>query len=384
MTGYQSAHGRLAGSTLGRLILILPLFAFLLRLGGAPLFDVDEGAFSEATREMLQSGDWGHTTLNGEDRFDKPILVYWLQAACMRLFGAGEFAARLPSALAIAGVVPCVASIGRAFALRPLFAVLAGVAVATCAIAQAMAHGATADALLLFLVCLTAKQQIDVFTGKGSWKTTLGAWCTGALAFLTKGPPAVVAPLALAIGMVAAGHRPNRRISLAGLAVATWIVLSWAIPALIRTDGRFWTVGVMHHVVDRSLQPFEGHGGQAVWWYLFYVVAIPAAFLPWSPFLLALPHRAKSLEPRTSRLLWSWFGITFAVFTISASKLPHYPLPGFPPLAIAAMSAVQDVSLRFFMSVGGCWLTYHFSEGSARSSRLFSTISRNHLPAFRR
>src|SRR4051794_41411660 len=80
------------------LALALPL---LWQLGGVPLFDVDEGAFSEATREMLASGDWGHTTLNGAARFDKPIGVYWLQAASVHAFGLNEFALRLPSALSI-------------------------------------------------------------------------------------------------------------------------------------------------------------------------------------------------------------------------------------------------------------------------------------------
>ena len=60
---------------------------FLLGLDQALLFDVDEGAFTEATREMLVSGDWSHTTLNGLDRFDKPIGVYWLQAISASIFG---------------------------------------------------------------------------------------------------------------------------------------------------------------------------------------------------------------------------------------------------------------------------------------------------------
>ncbi|MFM2118552.1 MAG: hypothetical protein RL722_20, partial [Pseudomonadota bacterium] len=75
------------------------LLVCLLGLGRAPLFDVDEGAFSEASREMVTSGDWLHTTLNGNDRFDKPIGVYWLQASSLSLFGVNEFAVRLPSAL---------------------------------------------------------------------------------------------------------------------------------------------------------------------------------------------------------------------------------------------------------------------------------------------
>ena len=45
------------------LLLALPLLAFLLRLGAAPLFDVDEGAFSEATREMFERGDFLSTYL---------------------------------------------------------------------------------------------------------------------------------------------------------------------------------------------------------------------------------------------------------------------------------------------------------------------------------
>lgn len=72
------------------------LVFFLLGLDQALLFDVDEGAFTEATREMLFSGDWGHTTLNGLDRFDKPIGVYWLQAISVSIFGINEFAFRLP------------------------------------------------------------------------------------------------------------------------------------------------------------------------------------------------------------------------------------------------------------------------------------------------
>jgi len=100
MNGFQSAGGRLAGTLLGRLILVLPFIAFLLRLGGAPLFDVDEGAFAEATRERFERGDFLFTYLNGAPRFDKPIFIYWLQSVGYLIFGASEWAFRLPSALA--------------------------------------------------------------------------------------------------------------------------------------------------------------------------------------------------------------------------------------------------------------------------------------------
>src|SRR4029077_21141726 len=73
--------------------------SFFFALGRSPLFDVDEGAFSQATMEMFQRGDFLSTYLNGVPRYNKPILVYWLQAASVLAFGPTEFAFRLPSAV---------------------------------------------------------------------------------------------------------------------------------------------------------------------------------------------------------------------------------------------------------------------------------------------
>src|SRR5437868_10355469 len=73
--------------------------SFFWLLGAAPLFDVDEGAFSQATLEMFQRQDFLSTYLNGAPRYDKPILVYWLQAASVAVLGPAEYAFRLPSAL---------------------------------------------------------------------------------------------------------------------------------------------------------------------------------------------------------------------------------------------------------------------------------------------
>src|SRR6185503_12730658 len=79
------------------------LASFFWMLGAAPLFDVDEDAFSQATVEMFQRGDFLSTYLNGQPRYDKPILVYWLQAAAVAVLGPTEWAFRLPSALCAAG-----------------------------------------------------------------------------------------------------------------------------------------------------------------------------------------------------------------------------------------------------------------------------------------
>jgi len=53
-------------------LILLSLGLFFHRLGSLSLFDGDEPAFAEATREMLLSGDWITPHFNFEPRFDKP------------------------------------------------------------------------------------------------------------------------------------------------------------------------------------------------------------------------------------------------------------------------------------------------------------------------
>src|SRR3990172_7269855 len=56
---------------------------------------------------MVESGDWITPTYNGENRYDKPILFYWLMAVSYKTFGINEFGARFPSALS--GFLLCLA-----------------------------------------------------------------------------------------------------------------------------------------------------------------------------------------------------------------------------------------------------------------------------------
>lgn len=80
------------------LLLILFGFLFLVGLGSAPLIDPDEGRYAEIPREMLVRGDFITPTLNYVKYFEKPPLLYWVNAGSMAVFGQNEFAARLPSA----------------------------------------------------------------------------------------------------------------------------------------------------------------------------------------------------------------------------------------------------------------------------------------------
>src|SRR5271168_1395977 len=86
------------------LIIFLAVLAFSLPQAALlPLLDRDEPRFAEASREMIQSGNFVVPTFNHAPRYAKPPLIYWCQALASSLFGESAFTARLPSLLATAG-----------------------------------------------------------------------------------------------------------------------------------------------------------------------------------------------------------------------------------------------------------------------------------------
>ena len=67
-----------------------------------PLIDRDEPRFAEASREMIERGDYVIPYFNNQFRFDKPPLTYWAQVVSYKIFGQNDFAARFPSTIAAA------------------------------------------------------------------------------------------------------------------------------------------------------------------------------------------------------------------------------------------------------------------------------------------
>ncbi len=94
----------MSGKFFALLAALVLLYGFA--LGRAPLSNPDEGRYAEIPREMLATGDWVTPRLDGTAYFEKPPLMYWIEAGAQRIFGRGERAVRLPvAAFAILGVI---------------------------------------------------------------------------------------------------------------------------------------------------------------------------------------------------------------------------------------------------------------------------------------
>lgn len=329
---------------------------FLLRLDEAPLFDVDEGAFAQATRELVQSGDLWSTTLNGAPRYDKPILVYWLQAASLAAFGPGEAAVRLPSALcALLWSLVIVRFAWRRLGLER--ALLAGTIMASSVGVVIIGRAATADALLNLLLALATLDGWEhLATGRRAPLLRAYAWI--GLGLLAKGPVAVLVPAAAALAYCLSRRDGRGLLRLVsdplGWALLLGVAGPWYAYALHRHGWEFFQGFVLKHNVYRYLTRFEGHGGSPA----YYLLLLPVMLLPWSALLPSLAVRIRALwAGPLERYLLCWAGFVLAFFSLSATKLPHYALYGATPLfLLLATTAFEAGRVSRALTLGTVWL----------------------------
>lgn len=323
--------------------------AFFFNIYNFPLFDVDEGAFSSASREMLLHQDFISITLNGEPRYDKPILIYWLQSLSAAVFGNHEFSYRLPSAIAAilwTGVIYWFAK--NRFGQRDGF--IAALLMSTTIQIAVMGKAATADATLnlfiagsLFNLYLYLQEEND---NALYWATLFTA-----LGMLTKGP---IAPaLAVIISGLYCVVTPGLwtrwlRIAynLRAWLIFLLIVLPWPILLYLKEGEDFFREFLLVHNVGRFSSSMEGHSGN----YSYYLVAMLIGFIPHTTVLLATLFNFKALwQMPLGRYVLIWFLFVFLFFTFSATKLPHYMIYGSSGLFVLMALRVQQLQQSFWL-----------------------------------
>lgn len=331
-----------------RLLLLLTIgISFFFNIHAIPLFDLDEGAFSEATREMLARGDFISTFLDGAPRFDKPILIYWLQALSVSTFGLNEFALRLPSALA--AMFWCLAVLTFTWRIKDeRHGLLAALVMACSFEVSVMGSAATADALLNLFI---AGSMFSIFL---YWRERRAAWlhlCFAliGLGFLTKGPVAVLIPLAVSFIFFALKRELKFWLSAVfnplGLAIFLAIAAPWYIAQYLKEGDAFIQGFFFKHNIDRFHSPMEKHDGS----YFYYIPVVLLAVLPFTSLMLRVLSRTRQLVKSDFGLFAIlWFGFVLVFFSLSGTKLPHYVLYGLSGLFILMGCSLDRLHWRFW------------------------------------
>ncbi|GIX38150.1 MAG: hypothetical protein KatS3mg127_1389 [Silanimonas sp.] len=322
-------------------VLLLAAASAFFLLGSRPLWEPDEGRFTNVALQMLESGEFISLYRHPESlHFTKPPVTYWAIAASVATLGWNEWAVRLPGALAHLGIVALLLRIGRHFAPRRPW--LPALVYACLPVPVLAAFVVTTDTLLTFATTLAfACYSIARFEGRPGF--VLGMWAAFGLAFLTKGPPALV----LLAGLALVHHRDGDGLRFwhpAGLLLFALVGLAWYAVVVARHEGLLdYFLG--YEVYARIAT--DTHQRHPQWWGGLYVYGLTLGLgtLPWWPWALAAWRRAglgwRQAAPETRQLLLPLV-LGLAVFLLARSRLPLYLLPLFPLLALLLGRALQE------------------------------------------
>ena len=324
-----------------------------MRLGSFGIIDPGDGYFAEASREMLERGDFVTPHLNYQIYFSKPILIYWLISSAYYAFGVSEMAARLwPAALATALVIStywvtrCLAG-ARA-------GLLAGLILVSSPLVVTFARLSMVDMpFTSFLGIAVCALVMTVVVGSRRWWPVI--YAALALSVLTKGPAGLVLFGLGVLAFLAVG-RPSKQRLIGwikqlepgwGSLIFLAITVPWHVAVGLATRGLFLQVFYLYENLGR----FEGHVNHAHEELWYYLPVLAYGFFPWVMFL---PEALKRAFPgRESKPVWEskqaaglllmacWILTVLVFFTLSRTKLQTYILPCF-----AAMAVIIAVTLE--------------------------------------
>lgn len=313
---------------------IASVLVFFANIWGSSIYILDEAKNATCAREMLIEGDLITPTFNYELRTDKPPLHYYFMMTAYKLFGVNEFAARFFSA--ICGCLTVLLTffftrklLNESVAFYSSMALLASLQVAV------QFHLAVPDPYLILLINLSLFSFLTGFSLNQPKYFYLSFIAMG-FAVLAKGPVAIVLPGAVVFLFLLFTKQLTWKNILyikpfAGIALLLAICLPWYLAVHFKTGGA-WTEGFfLKHNIERFSKPMEAHGGPFFLPYLFIILGL----LPFSVFVVqALKNSWVNRQKPILVFAMIVVGVFGTFFAVSSTKLPSYPAPCFPFMAV--------------------------------------------------
>ena len=329
---------------------LLCLLVWLPGFFSIPPGDRDESRFAQASRQMVETGDYVRIKLGEVERNKKPVGIHWAQAATVHTLEAvgipargAIWAYRLPSLIGALLAVLATCYLGRALVGRRA-AFLAAAMLAPCMVLVVETHIAKTDAALLASItaAMLLMGRAYVAPAQFTAKQVLGFWLALGAGVLLKGPIAPMVPLLAGITLLVVDRRApwfGALRPLWGVPLMIACAAPWFIAIGIATEGRFFSEAIGDDMLSKVGSGEESHWGPPGFYtFLFGITAFPSAWLV----LRALPGAwADRLKPQT-RFLLGWAVPVWLLFEAVATKLPHYALPAYPALMLLAAAWALD------------------------------------------
>jgi 4-amino-4-deoxy-L-arabinose transferase-like glycosyltransferase len=356
-----------------RAIAFLTLCGLLFFLPGffnIPPIDRDEARFAQATKQMVETGDFVDIRFQDEVRYKKPVGIYWLQAAAVETASTlglpraqvRIWLYRVPSLIGAIGAVLLTYWTALAFVTRRGAAV-AALMMCSCVLLGGEARLAKTDAMLLLTVVAAmgalARAYLSWQRGEDPvhppWTWPAVFWTALAGGILLKGPLILMFVL-LTIGTLAILDRSAtwlwRLRPVWGLMWMLVLVLPWFVAIFWRAGDAFFADSIGGDMLSK-LAAQESHGAPpGLYMLLFWVTFWPGAPLAG----MAAPAVWRARREPGAQFLLAWLVPSWIVFELVLTKLPHYVLPLYPAIAILTVGALERrVLSRSWLRRGAAW-----------------------------
>ena len=356
-----------------RAIAFLVLCGMVIFLPGffnIPAIDRDEARFAQATKQMVESGDFVDIRFQDDVRYKKPVGIYWLQSAVVETASAlglpraqlRIWLYRIPSLIGAIGAVLLTYWTALAFVTRQ-GAALAALMMCSSVLLGAEARLAKTDAMLLLTVvaAMGAMARVYLSWQRGEdpaptpWTAPAIFWTALAGGILLKGPLILMfvglTIVALAILDRSAGWLWRLR-PVWGLIWTLVLVLPWFVAIFWRAGEAFFSNSLGGDMLSK-LAAQESHGAPpGVYLLLFWVTFWPGAALAG----MAAPAVWRARREPGAQYLLAWLIPSWIVFELVLTKLPHYVLPLYPAIAILTVGALERrVLSRSWLRRGAAW-----------------------------
>jgi 4-amino-4-deoxy-L-arabinose transferase-like glycosyltransferase len=341
------------------LLLACCLLAFLPGFFQIPPVDRDEARFAQATKQMVERGEYVDIRFQDEVRYKKPVGIYWLQAAAVK---AGEalgvpearstiWLYRLPSLLGATGAVLLTYWAALAFVARRT-ALLAALMMASSVLLGVEARLAKTDATLLMMSVAAMGAMARIYLScrrtperRIDWRMPALLWTAMAGGVLIKGP-LILMFIGLTALTLSVADRSLRWIKqlrpVTGFLWMLLLVSPWFIAIIAKTGDSFFTQSLGHDMLDKIASGQEAHGAPpGLYLLLFWVTFWPGSVLA----AIATPTIWKARREPGARFLLAWLIPSWIVFEAVMTKLPHYVLPLYPAIAILIAGIVEGRGL---------------------------------------
>jgi 4-amino-4-deoxy-L-arabinose transferase-like glycosyltransferase len=351
-------------------LVLVSLVAFLPGIFQIPPVDRDEAYFAQATKQMIETGDYIDIRYQDDVRYRKPVGIYWLQAAAVNTasaFGLPNarttiWLYRLPSLIGAIGAVLATYWCALAFVSRR-GALLAALMMMASAILGVEARLAKTDAVLLctIIVAMAVLARVYLAPHRGEPQPGPGQlaifWTALAFGILVKGPLILMVVGLAAATLVILDRSARWLLALQPVPGLLWLillVLPWFIAIYARVGSQFLVGSVGEDMLSKVAGGQESHGAPpGLYLVLFFVTFFPASILAG----LAAPAVWAVRREAAARFLLAWLVPSWIVFEAIITKLPHYVLPLYPAIAILTAGAVESrvLSRRPWLERGVMW-----------------------------